>query len=139
MSAAESWPSSIRSFSVSSFNRQFRFRPSFPAARHVPEIVEAFFFQNACCDTRTITTGAVNRGWLRAIEFTHPLSQLRQKNVTRSGNVPVRPFPRRTNIDNLQLSLAFVQLMHAHLPDLCLFESCGLPRFHPTDQIPGEL
>src|SRR5438105_5188629 len=37
-----------------------------------------------------------------AIQFTPPLSQPWQKNVTRTGNVPVLPFPRGTDIDNLQ-------------------------------------
>src|SRR6266478_2569538 len=100
---------------------------------------ETFLLQNTCSNARAITASAVNRSWLRAIQFTDSLSQLWQKNVTRTGNVPVLPFTRGTNIDNLQARGPLIQFMHTHLPNLCLFESRGLPGFHSTDQIAGEL
>src|SRR5436305_1076672 len=86
-------------------------------------------------ETKKLTGSATNSAWCQ----TNCALQLRQKNLTRAGNVPALPFPQRTNIDNLQARGLFIQFMHTHLPNLCLFESCGLPRFHSTDQIPGKL
>src|SRR6266704_1331005 len=108
----------LLSRSLSAFNRKPRFFPGLPTSRHVPECVEAFLFQNACRDAGAVTTRAINRGWLCAIEHTHALSQLWQKNVPRTGNVPVLPFTRRTNIDNLQARGPFVQFVDSHLTDL---------------------
>src|ERR1700682_4283251 len=58
--------------------------------------------------------------------------------MSRSGNMPGLPFPRRANIDNLQLAFPLVELVHTHLSYLCLFKSRRFPRFHSADQIAGE-
>src|SRR5713101_9761803 len=125
--------------SLSAFNRKARFFPRLPTARHVPECIEAFLFQNACRNASAVATRARNRGWLCAIELTHALSQLRQKNVTRARNVPVLPFTRRTNIDNLQTRGPFIQFVNSHLTDLLVPKSSRVPGFHSPDQITGEL
>src|SRR6267143_6129092 len=93
---------SIRSLTVRSFNRQFRFLPRFPAPRHIPKLLESGRFQNARGNARAITASAINHRRLVAIELAHPFSEFRNENVARAGDVAFFPFTWPANIDNLE-------------------------------------
>src|SRR5215475_2195268 len=103
---------SFRSFAVRSLNRQLRLFPRFPTTGNIPKLIEAMSLQNARGDAGAITTSAINRRGFLTIKFCHPLTKLRNKNVARSGNMPLFPFTRRTHVDNLQRRLALIELVH---------------------------
>src|SRR4029077_17258953 len=89
-------------FAVRSLNWQLRLFPRFPATRNIPKLIEALLLQNARGDAGAVTAAAINRRRFSTIKLSDPVAKLRDKNVLRTGNMPLSPFTRRTHIDNLQ-------------------------------------
>src|ERR1700720_470293 len=91
-----------RSLAVRFLNWELCLFPSLPAAGHIPEAVKPSLFQNTCSNARAITASTINRCWLGAVQFAHALAQFRQKNMARAGDMPIFPFVRGANVDDLQ-------------------------------------
>src|SRR5712672_873768 len=125
-------------FAVRSINWELRLFPRFPATGNIPKLIEALLLQNARGDAGAVTAAAIHRRGFLTIKLSHPVAKLREENVMGAGDMPFLPFTRRTHIDNLQRRLAFIQLMHAHLPDSFERKPGCVPRFHSADQITRE-
>src|SRR5437867_4669561 len=126
------------SFAVRSLNWQLRLFPRFPTTGNIPKLIEALPFQKARGDAGAITASAINRRGFVAIKLSHPVAKLRDENMSGARNMALLPFTRRTHIDNLQRRLAFIQFVHAHLPDSFQRKPRCVPRFHSADQITRE-
>src|SRR5947208_543285 len=124
----------FHSFAVRSLNWQLRLFPRFPAAGNIPKLIEALPFQKACGDAGAVTASAINRSGFVAIKLSCSIAKLRNENMSGARDMPLLPFTGRTHIDNLQRRLAFIQLVHAHLPDSFQRKPRCVPRFHSADQ-----
>ena len=70
---------------------------------HLGEVIlEAGRFQNARRDAGSITTAAIDHRRFVASQLAHSLLQFRKEDVFGAGDVPLFPFARSANIDNLE-------------------------------------